>query len=71
MNLEVIAEQSGAYKLTLVNNFGQQVQLGSLSLQNGITRQQVILPASITPGIYHLKITTPDLKILQKTVTVL
>lgn len=71
MNLEINVAQNGTYSLLLVNSFGQQVPLGKLNLQTGVTRQTMSLPAAVSPGIYQLKIMTSDHRTLSKTVTIL
>ncbi|CAN5309694.1 hypothetical protein BH09BAC2_BH09BAC2_05460 [soil metagenome] len=53
----------GDYNVSVISLSGQVVYTSKMNLSSGSTTQTLQLPAVITPGVYQLKVVTPDQQI--------
>jgi hypothetical protein len=71
MNIKLDGSTAAEYKLTIVHFDGVQQVLPSIYSGAGQYNGTVVLPASLAPGIYQLRILTPKGKAITKTFSVL
>ncbi|MEO7523813.1 MAG: T9SS type A sorting domain-containing protein, partial [Ferruginibacter sp.] len=68
INIEFINQETGVYKLDLINQIGQSVYRNNISVNANAQVESVHLGKAIAPGNYNLKMTTPGKKIIIKQV---
>jgi hypothetical protein len=71
MTMVMSGQKAGKYFMSLYNSIGSLIPLPSMEIATGETSQTIQLPASLPPGVYRLRITSPDNKITIKTINVL
>ena len=70
-NIMFTATRSGKYMMNLYNSVGSRISLMPITASEGQNSQTIELPATIPPGVYRLKIISPDNVITVKTINVL
>jgi hypothetical protein len=60
IRLQAVAQAPGDYKVQLINNAGQVVYKGLISVSGSTYVQRIQLPANIAAGNYRLSVTDAD-----------
>lgn len=71
MNLVMSGQKSGKYFMTMYNSLGSMIPLPALDISTGESTQTIQLPATLPPGVYRVRITSPDNVTTIKTINVL
>jgi hypothetical protein len=71
LSIQIAASKAGKYHLSLYNSAGAMIPLSPIEVQEGQTTQQMLLPSTIAPGVYRLRITTPENASVIKSINVL
>jgi hypothetical protein len=70
MQLHFTSLVTGKYAIEMINNNGQQINLGTRLISSSQSELEISLPARIQPGIYRLRITGPNQYLFVQTVSV-
>ncbi len=71
LTMQIAAARSGKYYFSLYNSIGSLIPLAPIEIAAGQVTQVIQLPTTIAPGVYRLRITTPENAIIVKTINVL
>ena len=64
INLQLVNQPAGGYKLRLLNNLGQQVFESSIQHAEGSSTELIAVDKSMPHGIYQLQIVQPGNKMI-------
>jgi hypothetical protein len=60
INLELVNQPAGTYKIKLLNNMGQQVLVINIEHAEGSSAELISIEQELSKGVYHLQVIKPN-----------